>query len=187
MKNQSLSSPNLAVSTPLAQGITLGLLGGLAGTVVMDLVLVGLFSATGLPKDLTFSFIGETAAIFFARMGVPVPGGVPLGLVIHYLIGPALGALFGAAVSQVHSLRRNGPARGSLLGILYIEIISQPILVTAPLLRAMTRSETLQWFGLSFFMHLICGAVLGLVVSYGVKAAAQNQISSKDTEALGLQ
>ena len=159
-------------SITFAQAMALGLFGGLAGTVVMDLVLAGLFSAVGMPTDLTFSFIGDTAAIFFSRIGLFVSGGVPLGAGVHYLIGPMLGLIFGGVVFRVPALKGASLPRGTLLGILYIEIISQPILMTAPVLRSMTGSEALQWFGLSFFMHLICGAVLGLVVNYGLRSAA---------------
>jgi hypothetical protein len=151
--------------------MVLGFMGGLAGTLVMDLALTGLFWATGMPTDLTFSFIGETAATFFSKVGIPLSGGIPLGMIVHYLIGPALGVIFGAAVYRFEVLRMSSLPKGALLGILYIEIISQPILMSAPLLRGMTVSETLQWFGLSFFMHLICGAVLGLVVTRGMRSA----------------
>jgi NhaP-type Na+/H+ or K+/H+ antiporter len=58
--------------------------------------------------------------------------------------------------------------KGLVLAILYVEILSQPILATTPILLKMTAHETLQWFGVSFVMHLIWGAVLGAVVSYGL-------------------
>ncbi len=156
----------------LGRAMAVGVLGGLAGTLAMDLVLAALFSAVGLAPDLTFSFIGDTAAIFFSGIGIPLPGGVPLGAAVHYMIGAVLGLILGGALSQVQVLRGYSMPRSALLGILYIEIISQPILMTAPILRSMTTAETLQWFGLSFFMHLICGAVLGLVVNYGLRSTA---------------
>ena len=65
----------------IAQAMALGFMGGLAGTLVMDLALAGLFSATGMPTDLTFSFIGDTAATFFSKVGILVSGGIPLGMV----------------------------------------------------------------------------------------------------------
>lgn len=163
---------NGSTRSAFVQAMAVGLLGGLAGTLAMDLVLAGLFSAVGMPTDLTFSFIGDTASIFLSGIGIPLSGGVPLGAVVHYVIGAVLGLIFGGAISQVQVLRGCSLLRSALLGILYIEIISQPILITAPILRSMTTAETLQWFGLSFFMHLICGAVLGLVVNYGLRSTA---------------
>jgi hypothetical protein len=55
--------------------------------------------------------------------------------------------------------------KGVALAILYIEVTSQPILATSPILLRMTAPETLQWFGVSAVMHLIWGVVLGIVVS----------------------
>lgn len=153
----------------LTRGMILGLIGGLAGTIAMDLVLTGVFSVMGMPADLTFSFIGDTAAGFFTMIGIDIAGGVPLGAAVHYLIGLVLGVIFGVAVSQVDALRVDTLKKGVVLGILYIEIISLPILATAPLIKKMTSSDTLQWFGLSFAMHLICGVVLGVIVSYGLR------------------
>ncbi len=104
-------------------------------------------------------------------IGFDLAGGVPLGAVMHYLIGPVLGVIFGATVSQVDALRVNTVKKSIVLGILYTQVTSQPILAAAPIILKMTASETLQWFGVSFVMHLVWGVVLGLVVSYGVQSA----------------
>lgn len=159
-------------SATLAKGMVVGLIGGLAGTIVMDLALVGTLLAVGLPAVASFSTIGDTAAGFFTMIGIHIVGGVPLGALVHYLLGLVLGAIFGAAVSQVDALRVRSTKKGVVLGILYIELMSQPILATAPIILKMTASETLQWFGVSFAMHLIWGVVLGAVVSYGLRAAS---------------
>jgi hypothetical protein len=57
------------------------------------------------------------------------------------------------------------------MGILYVEIMSLPMLAAAALILRMTATETAQWFGISIVMHLIYGLVLGLVVRYGLQAA----------------
>jgi len=82
-----------------------GLLGGLAGTMVMDLVLMGALSAVGLPALTCFSIVGNTVARFFSTLGIEITGGAPLGAATHYLIGPLIGAIFGAAVAQIKALR----------------------------------------------------------------------------------
>jgi len=97
-------------------------------------------------------------------------GGVPLGAVVHYLTGLTLGVIFGAAVSRSNALRVDSTKKGVGLGILYTEVSSLPILATAPLILKMTASDTAQWFGVSFIMHLVYGAVLGVVVSYGLRS-----------------
>jgi len=155
----------------LARGVVLGLVGGLVGTIVMDLVLIGTLSAVGLPAVVSFSTIGDTAAGFFALLGIDMAGGFPLGAAMHYLLGLVLGAIFGAGVSQVDALRADTMKKGVVLAVVYIEVVSQPILAASPILLKMTASETLLWFGVSAVMHLIWGAVLGAVVGYGLRVA----------------
>jgi hypothetical protein len=157
----------------LARGLVLGVGGGLVGTIVMDLVLIGMLSAAGLPAVISFSTIGDTAAGFFALLGIDVAGGFPLGAAMHYLLGLGLGGAFGAGVSGVDALRADTLKKGVVLAVVYIEILSQPILATSPILLKMTASETLQWFGVSAAMHLIWGVVLGAVVSYGLRLATR--------------
>ena len=154
----------------LTRAMAWGLIGGFVGTIVMDLVLMGMLSAVGLPAVISFSTIGDTAAAFFALFGIDVAGGVPLGAAVHYLLGLVLGAIFGAIVARVDALHVNTIKKGVVLAVLYIEIVSQPILATSPILLKMTAAETVQWFGVSAVMHLIWGVVLGVVVSYGLRS-----------------
>ncbi|HEY3548244.1 MAG TPA: DUF6789 family protein [Propionicimonas sp.] len=146
----------------LAEEIAWGMAAGLLGTVVMDLVIVGVFAATGMPPGLVYSFIGDVAQQGFLRIGVGVPGGVGLGALVHFLLGVVLGAIFGVAVSRVPRLRLGSAVKGALFGVLYIEIVSQPILVLAPVLMTMSTSEVLRWYVLSTSMHVIYGIVLGV-------------------------
>jgi len=94
-----------------------------------------------------------------------------LGALLHYLIGLALGVLFGAAVSRIAALRMDSPKKAVGMGILYVEIMSLPMLAAAALILQMTAAETAQWFGVSFVMHLVYGLVLGLVVRQGLRVA----------------
>ena len=149
----------------LASEITWGMAAGLLGTVVMDLVIIGFFAASGMPLGLVYSFIGDVAQQCFLRIGVTVPGGVILGAVAHFGLGLALGAVFGVAVSRIPRLRLGSVVKGALLGVLYIEIVSQPLLVLAPLIMTMTTSDVLRWYALSTSMHVIYGIVLGVVMA----------------------
>jgi hypothetical protein len=158
---------NLALKNALIRGLS----GGLVGTIIMDLSIGGLFLAMGTPIDLIYSFIGDVAQSFFLKLGINAPGGVPLGAVIHFALGLTLGGLFGLLVTQIRALRLISPRRGILLGILYVEIASQPILLTAPLLMQMTTADVLQWYGLSTVMHLIYGAVLAGVLIFRQESA----------------
>jgi len=155
---------------PLARGMGWGLLGGLAGTLVMDILLMGALSAVGLPALTCFSIVGDTVSSFFSKLGLQVTGGIPTGVVTHYLVGPLFGVIFGAAVTMFPALRDGSLKKIMIAAILYVEILSQPILVTTPILLKMETPATLQWYGGSFVMHLIMSIVLGVIVGYGLRS-----------------
>ena len=157
-------------SSTRTKGLIFGLVASLIATIVIDLLMMGYMLLQGLPADSGFAVIGDTAAGFFSLFGIDVTGGVPLGVVLHFLVGLALGVIFGAAVTRIHALRLNSIKKGLGLGILYTEVISLPILVTPPLILKWTVSTAAQWFGFSFVMHAIWGIVLGLVVRYGLRS-----------------
>ena len=159
----------------LARGIGWGLLGGLVGTMAMDAILMGGLSAVGLPAFTCFSLIGSTATRFFSILGVGIAGGVPLGVAAHYMLGPVIGALYGAAVAQIDALRVDTLKQALVPAVLYVEVLSQPILAMTPILLKMTASGTAQWFGLSFVMHAVYGVILGLVIRYGLRSAARSR------------
>jgi len=171
----------------LGTGLGWGLIGGLTGTLVMHLVLMATLSGVGLPVFTGFSIIGNTAARFFSILGIHMSGGVSMGVAVYYLLGLIIGAIYGAAVTQVHALRVDTLKKSLILAVLYEEILSQPILAMTPILLKITATETLQWFGISFVMHLIFGVILGVVVSYGLQlAGAVNHPSLRTKPALNF-
>ncbi len=159
----------------LSRGIVVGLIGGLAGTIAMHLFGVGIFLAMGQPTSISFSIIGDAAASFFSRLGVDLAGGAPLGMVVFYLLGLALGVTFVALVLRIDAFRMDSIRKGVGLGILFVEAMSVPMLLAATLLLKMAASAAALWFGISAVMHLIYGGVLGAVVSYGLRPAAEKE------------
>ena len=154
-----------------AKGLVFGLIAGLVANIVIDLIMMGYLLFRGQPADDGFAVIGDTTVGFFSLFGIDVAGGVLPGVAWHYVIGLALGVIFGAAVTRVDALRLGSIKKSLGLGILYTEVISLPILVTPPLILKWTASTAAQWFGFSFVMHAIWGIVLGLVVRYGLRSA----------------
>ncbi len=153
----------------LVSGTVWGLMGGLAGTMVMDFLLMGTLSVAGLPAFTCFSIVGDTVARFFSILGIEMAGGVLSGVATHYLIGPLVGALFGVVVAHISTRQTFTPKKVIILAVLYVEILAQPILASTPILLKMTAVETLLWFSGSFVMHFIFGMVLGAVLSYGLR------------------
>ncbi len=158
------------------KGLVWGLIGGLAATIVIDLLTMAVLPLMGSPADGGFSIIGDTAAGFLALFGIDLAGGVPLGLGLHYLIGLVLGVIFGAAVTRMRALRLNSMRKGLGLGILFAEVISLPIVVLPPIILQLSTSSTAQWLGFCLVMHAIWGTVLGLVVGWGVRSATQARV-----------
>jgi hypothetical protein len=158
-------------SGTFSRGLVVGLIGGLAGTIAMHVFGVGIFLVMGQPTSISFSIIGDATASFFARLGVELAGGAPLGMVVFYLLGLALGVTFVAFVVRIDALRLDSIKKGVGLGILYVEVLSLPLLAMATLVLNMTATATALWFGVSVVMHLAYGAVMGAVVSYGLRPA----------------
>ena len=160
-----------ATSDKLLKGLGWGFLGGLTGTLIMDLLLMGAMLVLKQPAVMCFSIVGDTVSRFFAVLGVQVAGGVPTGVVTHYVVGPLFGIIFGAVVTRLPALRDGSLKKITIAAFVYVEILSQPILATTPILLKMNTPAILQWFGGSFVMHLIMSIVLGLIVGYGLRHA----------------
>jgi hypothetical protein len=150
-------------------GAGMGLVGGLVGTVAMDIVLTALLLAIGVPAVIVFTTIGDTAASAFALVSLRLAGGAPLAAAVYCLLGLVLGAVFGVALAGVARVRSCSKRGCIVLGVLYAEIVSQPILALSPLLLGMTAADTVQWFAISAAMHAIWGGVLGAIASYGLQ------------------
>jgi len=158
-------------SSSIWRGLGWGAIGGLAGTLVMDILLMGALLALRQPAWMCFSIVGDTVSRFLAMLGTQIAGGVPTGVAAHYVIGPLFGILFGAIVTRLPALREGTLKKITIAAFVYVEILSQPILATTPILLKMKTPATLLWFGGSFVMHLILSVVLGVIVGYGLRPA----------------
>jgi hypothetical protein len=162
-----------AAPVTFAKSVAWGTIGGLAGTLAMDLALMAALSAAGLPALTSFSIVGDTVARLLSILGVDTAGGVLLGVATLHVVGPLMGAVFGAVMAQAEALHVDTRKKCIVFAILYVEIASQPILATTPLLLTMTTAQILLWYGGSLVMHLIMGAVLGLVMSHGLRLGTE--------------
>jgi hypothetical protein len=137
----------------------------------MDIVLMGALSAVQYPTFLCFSIVGDTVSRFFSVLGMQITGGISTGVAAHYMIGPLVGLIFGAAVAKFPTLREGSLKKRTIAAVLFVEILSQPLLATTPILLKMTPSVIVLWFGGSLVMHLVFGIVLGVIVGNGLRSA----------------
>jgi protein-S-isoprenylcysteine O-methyltransferase Ste14 len=174
MKNKRRNASLVVARIPsdrTFRGLGWGFLGGLAGTLAMDILLIIALMVLKQPAFMCFSIVGDTVARFLAMLGIQVASGIPTGVVTHYLIGPLFGTLFGAAVTMIPALRESTLKKITIAAFVYVEILSQPILATTPILLKMDAPAIVQWYGGSFVMHLILSIVLGVIVGYGLRTA----------------
>lgn len=160
---------------PPGKGMAWGFIGGLVATLVMDLVMMGIFVAAGMSPFTCFAIVGNTVASLLSLQELLSEGSIPLGLTAHYAVGPVMGGIFGAAAAKINATAKvdrfcvDTLKKSVVLAVLYAQILSQPLLALTPILLNMTASDTLEWFGGSFFMHLIWGCFLGVVWGWGIR------------------
>ena len=160
-------------SSTFLRGMIAGMLGGVAGTFVMYLFGGAIFLLLGWATNTSITIIGNSAAAFFAKFGIEMAGGAALGVRLYYLIGLAMGAVFGAAAVRLKLMRGASLGKMVWLGILYVEVLSLPLLAAGIYGLNMEFASAALWLAISAVMHMVYGIVLGLVTHLGVRGAAR--------------
>jgi hypothetical protein len=136
------------------RGIGFGIIGGLGGTVLMDVVMVLTFLIADQPADAFFSVVGE-------KLGY----GALVGILVHNLVGLTGGIVFSLLVSNVKALsvdsRRKGIMLGIAAGALTIPLGCIPLAIWL-------NQPMLDVIAFSLLPHLVWGTVLGWTVGYGL-------------------
>jgi hypothetical protein len=139
----------------MLRGIVFGMLGGLAGLLAMDVVMLIEFLIVGLPLDT-----------YLVQIGSVFSGGAILGVILHLMLGAGLGLAFSALVLTVDAFRietvRKGVVLGFLAGLITIPLGCVPfaLLINMPVLELL---------GFSTIPHLAWGVGLGVVAGYGLR------------------
>lgn len=156
----SSQDEGLRQGTPTpAKTIRFSVIGSLAGTIAMDLVMVVESLIVGQPPDDYLALIGSV-----------VGGGALVGVVLHLVMGSLLGLVFGAVVYKISFLHIGTFWKGVWLGVL-------AGLVTIPfgcVPFAIATGVSIPFMvSFSFIPHLVWGVVLGVVVGYGLGTGAR--------------
>jgi len=158
-QHPQVQSPSPETATG-SRAIKVGLIGSLAGTLAMDVVMVVESLIIGAPVDG-----------FVALIGSVVGGGALVGVVLHLLMGSLLGVLFGVAIWQVRLLTIDSVQKGAWLGLL-------AGLVTIPLgcvpVAIITDVPIVEMVSFSFIPHLVWGAVLGVIAGYRMRSGLRS-------------
>ena len=143
------------------RGIGVGVVGSLVGTAAMDLGMVVEFMVMGLPVLTYLDLIGSVFG-----------GGIPIGTLVHVVMGVLLGIIFVIPLLIINVLRVDSVKKGVVLGFLIglgsiSACVAMAFLVHLPIVQV-----------LSFMTipHLIWGTVFGIAVGYGLRSAAATQI-----------
>ena len=150
---------------PWEKVIAFGMVGGLAGTVLMDLVMV-----------TTFVLVGEPGDAFFAMVGEKLGDGVILGIVLHNAIGLSGGLVFALLVLGIAPInidsRKKGLTYGIAAGALTIPLgcIPMAIWLGAPILEVLA---------FSLLPHLVWGLTLGWTVAFGLLAFGEEVVPAR--------
>jgi hypothetical protein len=136
------------------RGVGFGLIGGLVGTALMDLVMMATFLSVGEHADLFFTMVGE-------RLG----GTALLGMAIHNVTGMTGGLVFSLLVLNIGALELTSVPKGLKLGFAAGAI-------TVPLgcipLAIWIGESILDVVAFSILPHLVWGTVLGWTVASGL-------------------
>jgi hypothetical protein len=137
-----------------SRGIGFGIIGGLVGTVLMDIVMM-----------LTFLIAGQPATTFFSMVGERLGYGVLAGLAVHNLVGLTGGFIFSLLVLNIKALRIDSRRKGLVLGIgagaltIPLGCIPLAIWLNQPIISVIA---------FSILPHLVWGTVLGWTIGYGL-------------------
>ncbi len=149
-----IADGRIVLNRSLLTGVGFGIIGGLVGTILMDIVMMVTFLIAGQPADTFFSMVGE-------KFGY----GAWLGILVHNLVGITGGIVFSLMVLNIKALRIDSMRKGLMLGI-------GAGAVTIPLgcipLAIWLGEPILVVIAFSLLPHLVWGTVVGWTVAYGL-------------------
>ena len=73
--------------------------------------------------------------------------------------------MLGVSIVSLEPLHLASTKKRVGLSILYVEVMSLPLLAAGTMALKMSAADSVLWFGISFIMHLVYGLVLGMVTS----------------------
>jgi hypothetical protein len=138
----------------MKKAIALGMIGGFVATIGMDIVMFIQSYLMNQPLTTNWAVIGDAVGKGFLS-----------GLIIHYIIGPCLGLIFGIITARFDPLRIDSIRKGIWLG-LWAGIITIPLGCVPTAILAGVPVLNLVIF--SLLPHIVWGFILGIIVGCGL-------------------
>jgi hypothetical protein len=148
----------------IIRSLKYGLIAGIVSTMVTDTVSLVLFLVMGESLPSFFALIGQS---FLTLINVEVAYPLWQGLVLHYSIGILTGLVLGLATRTIGKLYFNSYRKSILFSIIITEIEGTTLFYLMSLILNIPQSEMIIMYGLGFFLHVIWGTCLGLILSFG--------------------
>ena len=152
--NGSAKQAPIRARNTITRVMGLGIVGGLAGMMAMDLVMVIEFLIMGLPLSTYLELIGSVLG-----------GGIILGVVLHILLSVFLGLIFISLVFKVEVFNITTIRKGFILGVLAGAVTILGCLPFA----IITSVPIAEILGFSTLPHLVFGAGWGVVIGYRLR------------------
>ncbi len=147
----------------LVRGSIYGIIAGTISTIVIDIVALIMLSALGLSLASFFAMIGRC---FLTLIGVDAVNPVWQGIALHYSIAILTGMVVGLLTQRFHKLQFSSYRKGILSSIIIAQVEGNSLFYLMSVIIQIPQSEMMFMYGMCFFLHLIWGVCLGLIISY---------------------
>jgi len=148
----------------MVRGGIYGIIAGIISTIVIDIVALIVLTVMGLSLASFFALIGRC---FLTLIGAEATDPVWQGIMLHYSIAILTGLIVGLLTQRFHKLRFSSYRKGILLSVILAEVEGNSLFYLMSVIMKTPQSEMVFMYGMCFFLHLIWGVCLGLIISYG--------------------
>jgi hypothetical protein len=148
----------------IARGIRYGIIGGLAATIVTDLVSLIIFLILGESLPDFYTLFGRSfLTLFHLQADYPLWQ----GLTLHYSIGILTGLVVGILNRRISLINFSTYRRSILISVMITQIEGLTLFYLMSLITNMPQLEMRLIYGTGIFLHTIWGTCLGSILGFG--------------------
>jgi hypothetical protein len=156
-------------NTSIARGIKYGILGGLVGTIVTDLVSLIIFVIMGESLPDFYTLFGKS---FLTLFNIKAEYPLWQGLTLHYSIGLLTGMVVGILNQWISWLKFDTYRRSIIISVIITQIEGLILFYLMSLVLNIPQSEMIPIYCMGIFLHTIWGACLGSILCFGRRRRA---------------